>query len=173
MDCSSSNPGLKNLVSVVRFHPGPPGTVSNRTPTHAGWRFCFRIQKSSCPVHFRLRLESLPSSSDRRHSEYLVGDRTDAFEFSFASPSARLDARLEPCVGGSIPPRATRIQRKRPLRVALSFPRAPGSVCRNSSGQPGFAPVRYYRPGTAHFNREERAARSSIIRKAARGGLDT
>jgi hypothetical protein len=38
---------LKILVSVVRFSPGPPRSVSNKTPTHAGWRFCFQVRHPS------------------------------------------------------------------------------------------------------------------------------
>src|SRR5690349_24694284 len=34
----------------------PPRATKNiqaKTPTHAGWRFCFRRQKTSHPVHLR------------------------------------------------------------------------------------------------------------------------
>jgi hypothetical protein len=61
---------LKILVSVVRFRPGPPRIIPYKTPTHAGWRFCFVDRKSSCPVHFRTRnprvLEAKPTKSSKR-----------------------------------------------------------------------------------------------------------
>jgi hypothetical protein len=62
--------GIENPCVGGSIPPRATKNIPHQTPTHVGWRFCFRNRQSSRPVHFRYRHRRRADNSPqaRKHS---------------------------------------------------------------------------------------------------------